>query len=360
MVLLKLPPKSFTGTVLLIAPFTPPPAQIKAIRDEYPNVKLISYKLPWGQPHLGDDFPTDEWKNVKVLLTSTYLPSQDLVPNLQYVQLTSAGANHLLDKPLFKDTDVPFCTANGVHGPQISEWVITTFLAFQHHIYTYRDYQKQAKWDRNIESTEDSYGKRVGILGYGSIGRQVARVATAMGMSVHAYTLHPRSTPESRRDNAFSPPGIGDPDGIYPSKWFSGGSKEEIHEFLASDLDLLIISTPLTEKTRGLLSKPEFRVLSKKKTFVSNIARGPIVDTNDLIDALDQGVIRGAALDVTDPEPLPDGHRLWSAKNVFISPHVSGQSDVYYDRVLEILRVNLGRLSEGKDLVNKVNRNDGY
>lgn len=181
-----------------------------------------------------------------------------------------------------------------------------------------------------------------------------------MGIKVHAYTLHPRDTPASRHDDAFSPPGIGDPEGIYPSKWFSGGSKEDIHEFLGSGLDLLVISTPLTEQTRNLIAKPEFEVLSQKKTFVSNIARGPIVNTDDLIEALDKGLIRGAALDVTDPEPLPDGHRLWGAKNVFITPHVSGQSNEYCHRVLDILIANLGRISEGKDLINKLNRKVGY
>ena len=126
-------------------------------------------------------------------------------------------------------------------------------------------------------------------------------------MDVYAYTLHPRSTPGSRRDDSYSPPGLGDPEGVLPSRWFSGTTKEELHEFLASDLDLLVISTPLTDKTRHLsacqpsipsqpingpcyssllvylrltiddaVSAPEFEVLAKKKAFVSNIGRGPI------------------------------------------------------------------------------------
>lgn len=199
-----------------------------------------------------------------------------------------------------------------------------------------------------------------GILGYGSIGRQVARIGTALGMRVHAYTLHPRSTPESRRDNSYVPPGLGDPEGNLPAKWFSGGSTEDIHNFLSSGLDLLVIALPLTDKTTGLISQPEFQVLSEKKTFVSNIARGPIVSTSDLIDALNNETIRGAALDVTDPEPLPDGHPLFSAKNVIITPHVSGRSTAYTTRVLEILKVNLERLGEGRGLINKVSRKEGY
>lgn len=199
-----------------------------------------------------------------------------------------------------------------------------------------------------------------GILGYGSIGRQLARAVTAMGMEVYAYTLHERKTPESKRDDSYHPPGLGDPDGIYPSKWFFGESTEQLHDFLGADLDLLVVAMPLTPKTTGLISAPEFKVLSKKKTFLTNIGRGPIVHTGDLIDALETGLIRGAALDVTDPEPLPDGHPLWSAKNVFITPHISAASTAYFERVWGIVELNLQRLSEGKDLANKVNRREGY
>lgn len=185
-------------------------------------------------------------------------------------------------------------------------------------------------------------------------------MATALGMEVHAYTLHERKTPESKRDETYAPAGLGDPEGIFPSKWFFGESKEQLHEFLGSGLDLLVISMPLTEKTTGLISAAEFKVLSEKKTFVSNIARGPIVNTEDLVEALDKELIRGAALDVTDPEPLPEGHPLWSTKNVVITPHISAASESYFERVWAIVKLNLQRLSQGKELTNKVNRKEGY
>ncbi len=181
-----------------------------------------------------------------------------------------------------------------------------------------------------------------------------------MGMSVHAYTLHPRRTPSSRRDDSYAPPGLGDPSGELPDRWFSGGSTAELHAFLGSGLDLLVVAMPLTPKTRGLLSRREFEVLRDRKTFVSNIGRGPIVDTGDLMDALEHGVIRGAALDVTDPEPLPDNHPLWHAKNIIITPHVSGGSSKYMERVFEVLMANLTRFSNGERLMNLINRKEGY
>ena len=184
-----------------------------------------------------------------------------------------------------------------------------------------------------------------------------------MGMSVHAYTLHPRPTPDSRHDHGWTPPGLGDAAGDLPAKWFSGGTPEELHAFLGSGLDLLVIATPLTARTTHLLGKAEFEVLAaagKGRTFVSNVARGPVVDTEGLIDALEGGLIRGAALDVTDPEPLPDGHRLWGVKNVIITPHVSGATTKYFERVLGVLGENLGRLAGGRELVNRVDRGRGY
>ncbi|KAB5580041.1 D-isomer specific 2-hydroxyacid dehydrogenase [Coniochaeta sp. 2T2.1] len=357
------PNKSLEGHKLLLLTSTPPPeGYFEKLRAKFPGLKTEYRPTEWpAKVPGGESFTDDQWIDVTVLLTGNAFPaSKEVAPKLQYVQLQSAGANMILKHPLFTDSDVAFCTANGVHGPQISEWVIATFLAHQHSIPAYLDIQRQGTWKRLGNEVEDRVGRRVGILGYGSIGRQVARVAVAMGSDVHAYTLHPKTTPESRRDESYSPPGLGDPEGILPAKWFSGESKEELHAFLASGLDLLVVSVPLTEKTRHLLSRAEFEVLKEKRTYISNIARGGIIKTDDLIEALDKGLVRGAALDVTDPEPLPDGHPLWKAKNVIITPHISGNSTAYAERVLAILEQNLARISEGGELINRVSRRDGY
>jgi phosphoglycerate dehydrogenase-like enzyme len=199
-----------------------------------------------------------------------------------------------------------------------------------------------------------------GILGYGAIGRQCARVAKAFGMDVIVYTLRERSTAEAKKDDSYNVPGTGDPDGLLPSKWFFGNSKESLNHFLAQDIDLLVICLPLTTSTTGLVSKEQFQIMSKRRTFVSNIGRGPIVNTGDLIQALEEDLIRGAAIDVTDPEPLPKEHQLWRTKNIFISPHVSWHSTDLTKRLLGVLELNLERLSEGKPLVNEVDRGLGY
>lgn len=178
-----------------------------------------------------------------------------------------------------------------------------------------------------------------------------------MGMTVHAYTNRPRTTPESRRDHAYCPPGLGDPDGTFPSQWFSG----DLDAFLSSGLDLLVIAVPLTPATTGLIGARELELLKPCRAYVSNIGRGPVLVTDALIEALDKGWVRGAALDVTDPEPLTDGHPLWGKENVIVTPHVSGHSKSYSARLSEILFANLERLSEGRaDFLNRVDKGRGY
>jgi phosphoglycerate dehydrogenase-like enzyme len=199
-----------------------------------------------------------------------------------------------------------------------------------------------------------------GILGYGAIGRQCARVAKAFGMDVIVYTMREKSTPEARKDDSYNVPGTGDPDGLIPSQWYSGTGKEELNEFLRKDIDLLVICLPLTSSTTGMIGKEQFQILSKKKTFISNIARGPIIDTKDFVDALESGSIKGAAVDVTDPEPLPKEHPLWKSPNIFVSPHVSWYSSGHGQRLLGILELNLGKLSEGNSFVNLVDKDLGF
>ncbi len=186
-----------------------------------------------------------------------------------------------------------------------------------------------------------------------------------MGMDVIAYTASPRNTEESKKDKGFIVPGTGDPNGEFPSAWYSGLEKSKLHEFLKQDIDILLISVPLTKETEHFLGKEEFDILGRtRNTFISNISRGQILVQDDLIGALkkepEDGGLRGAALDVTDPEPLPEDSPLWSMPNVLITPHVSGSNSAYVDRSFQVLEVNLTRLEKGEKLLNVVNRKRGY
>ena len=231
-----------------------------------------------------------------------------------------------------------------------------------------------AEYDGSLRTVHDLVGQRLGVLGYGSIGRQVARVATAMGSTVLAYTASPRATPESKKDRGFIVPGTGDPDGSIPKEWYSGLDKASLHNFLAQDLDHLLVSVPLTKETNHFLAAPEFAILSKRNAFISNISRGQIINQDDLITSLyqydkdtkdgkkgeDRRGLRGAALDVTDPEPLPKDSPLWDAPNCIVTPHISGLGSAYLDRAIQVLEVNLDKRERGEKMINVVNREKGY
>ncbi|KAK7949637.1 hypothetical protein PG988_016276 [Apiospora saccharicola] len=343
----------------------------KRVSEAHPGLKIVVHDQDTWRDRT---FPKDlDWAHTTLLLSGAVFPTPDLAPELEYIQLQSAGGRP--DQP---DADFQGDGCGGLYyewRARIAEWVIGTFLALNHQLPHFLKQQHEGKWQQTwpTEGMQDGVKQRVGILGYGSIGRQVARIAKALGMDVVAYTNHPRKTPESKRDTGYIVPGTGDPEGEFPSKWYSGTDDASIDEFLASGLDWLVIAVPLTESTRGLISESRFKLLSSSarpqnteykgdvvKPFVTNIARGPIVDTTALITALDQGWIRGAAVDVTDPEPLPEGHPLWSAKNLIITPHISAVSNSLGHRIADVLELNLQRFSEGKKLVNQVNRKDGY
>lgn len=256
-----------------------------------------------------------------------------------------------------------------------------TTLCHSHSYNLLHHWQQQHAWGKtksqhnaSLRSVHDLVGQRIGILGYGSIGRQVARVASAMGSTVLAYTASPRPTLESKKDRGFIVPGTGDPDGSIPAEWYSGLDKASLHNFLSQDLDHLLVSVPLTKETNHFLAAPEFAILSKRNAFVSNISRGQIINQDDLIDSLrqyakdtldgkevhDRRGLKGAALDVTDPEPLPKESPLWSAPNCIVTPHISGLGSAYLDRAMQVLEVNLKRREKGEKMINVVNRDKGY
>ena len=271
-------------------------------------------------------------------------------------------------------------------------------LMHSHHFPDLGKWQREHKWGSSgeIKQVKDLCGQRLGVLGYGSIGRQgtrlslhslksmalnicfrhhatffthklissqtpVARVCQALGMNVIAYTANPRLTPESRIDRGFAMQGTGDPDGSIPDAWYSGLNKQSLHEFLGQDIDFLVVSLPLTQDTTRLLGEEEFAILGRNRNaFISNVSRGEIFDQDALVAAVkkspEEGGLRGVALDVTDPEPLPANSELWDLPNVLITPHVSGRSLAYNERVFQILDENLTRLESKDDLINVIGR----
>lgn len=353
-------------TLLCVLPSPEPKDIIAALRKRFPHLE-IKYQQTSSSldvHELRQQVPTHLWRDATILCTLfTFPESVDDVPNLDLIHLVSAGSNQIQKQPLYTDSEVTITTSSGIHGPQIAEWVIMTGLVASHKYNELYEFQKKHQWGKSGYTVRDMVGRRLGVLGYGSIGRQVGRMAKAMGMDVIAYTATPKDTPEKKKDNGFIVPGTGDADGSIPSEWYSGLDKESLRHFLAQNIDWLVVSVPLTDQTRHFLSECEFKALSnngKRPAFVTNIARGPIIDQPAMIEALKGGTLAGAALDVTDPEPLPKDSELWDMDNVIITPHISGSGVSYFERTFKVLEENLERREKGEKLLNVVRRDRGY
>ncbi|MEO9029907.1 MAG: D-2-hydroxyacid dehydrogenase [Ktedonobacteraceae bacterium] len=309
----------------------------------------------WQYSELGA-VPDTLWNEVEVLYTSftTPLPSSASAPRLRWVQLYSAGPDHILNHPLCA-TSVLFTTTSGIHAIPIAEHVLTMVLGWLHRLPRMFDLQQRGVWPARAEllsifTGEEVRGKTLGIVGYGSIGRELARLATAFGMRVLAMQRG-----SNRRDSGFVLPGIGDPMGMLPERYYA---PDDLHAMLVQ-CDVVVIAAPLTVQTRGMFDDAAFEAM-KSTAFLVNIARGDLCDEDALVRALQRQSIAGAALDVFHEEPLPSGHALWSLPNVFISPHMSGLTPLYGERAAQIFVENMRRYLADEPLYNTVDKVRGY
>lgn len=209
----------------------------------------------------------------------------------------ASGVNQAIQESLFQAQDIVWTRNSGVHAPQIAEWVIASLLSHFRQIPMLLELQKSKNWDarNHYMSRGDLLNKTIACLGYGAIARHSARIASACGMRVIVFTLHEKSTPHERRSATFTPHNTGDPDGRIPDEWHHGS----LNDFLSLHIDVLLIALPSTDKTRKCIGKDQLSKL--KNCFLINVARGDIVDTDALVEALNCGTLRGAALDATDP-----------------------------------------------------------
>ncbi|KAF2159253.1 hypothetical protein M409DRAFT_71146 [Zasmidium cellare ATCC 36951] len=307
-------------------------------------------------------------QNVDIIATIAALPSSKTVcPRLKLCHALTAGTDYVSRSPLFKDPSIRWTYSTGIHGPAMAEWTMMTYMAFSKALNENWERQRRKEWSMKFEAMgqRDLVGQRMGILGYGSIGRQIAKVATAMSMEVVAFTATAKETTESRRDTGYRLPGTGDPEGEFPKAWYHGLDRTALHHFLAQGIDILVVVVPMTDKTRGMLGREEFDILAKHSpyggAFITNLARGEVIVQDELIEALktEGSGVRGAALDVQTPEPLPPDSPLWDAPNCFIAPHSSSQNFKYTERALAILLEDL-RKPPGSKFINEVNHQRGY
>jgi phosphoglycerate dehydrogenase-like enzyme len=289
-----------------------------------------------------------------VVLYTFYMPADALerAPSLRWVQLHTAGADHVLDHPVMKSR-VTITTVSGIHATPIAEYVLASMLAHRWRVAHWTHCQREAQWPSGrwaLYARPELRGSTLGIVGYGSIGREVGRLANAFGMRVLAL-----SRSASRADKGYAAGGTGDPEGEIPQKIYP---PEQLREML-TECDYVVIALPLTPHTTHLIGEAELRAM-KPNTYLVNIARGSIIDEPALIRALQEGWIGGAGLDVFEEEPLPSDSPLWKLENALLSPHVAGFTPHYDRRAATLFAQNLERYVRGEPLLNQVDKERGY
>jgi len=254
---------------------------------------------------------------------------------LRFIQSIGAGYDQFpLDK--LRENGIRLASASGVNRNAVSEHAIAMILALSRHIHTGRDNQTAHFWRgmiSDISLREDELsGKTLGIIGLGSIGSRVAKLAKAFDMQVLA-TKRDLSNGTNMADEVYSP------------------------DFLPTLLersDFVVLNCPLTTDTQNIINKESLNLM-KSSSYLINVARGGCVNENDLIHALNNGDIAGAGLDHFWDDPLPNNSPFWDMGNVIITPHTAGETRLYEENVIDIMLENLNRLCEGKEtLINQI------
>lgn len=274
-------------------------------------------------------------------------------PALRWVQLHSAGVDHVLDTPLMR-SNVTVTTSSGIHAPRIAEYVWALVLAFTYRIPAMLRYQQRTEWPQGrwqAFAGRELRNQTIGIVGYGSIGREIARLARAFAMRI---LINKRRT-EEMTDHGYSLADVGDVAGALPDSIYS---PERLHEMLRQ-CDFVVVAAPLTPATHHMIDEAALRAMPSH-AYLVNIARGGLIDEAALVRALSEGWIAGAGLDVFEKEPLPADSPLWQLNNVILSPHVAGFSFEYNERAKALFAQNLSRYLAGEPLLNLVDKKKGY
>lgn len=247
---------------------------------------------------------------------------------LRWIQSSAAGMDHCL-VPSVIESDIIVTSASGLLADQVAEHTLALITGWLRSLPVFLHAQEKQEFIRR--PTRDLHRSTILIVGFGGVGRRLAQILRTFKTTLWAIDLFPVDRP-SYVERLVPPAEL---------------------EALLPDADIVILSLPLNDQTRGMFNRHLFARMKPGSLFV-NVARGPIVVTNDLIEAIQSGPLAGAVMDVTDPEPLPPGHPLWTTPNVIITPHVGGQSATRADDVVRIMCENLRRWRDGRPLVNLI------
>jgi phosphoglycerate dehydrogenase-like enzyme len=325
--------------VLVTAPIDD--ESLRQITATSPRTKLTDISALSRAAHKGDSTSIEKLDDLLAeaeVIFGLRFP-QDLItraPKLKWIQIMSAGVNRFLDTEMV-ESPVTMTNVSGIHATQIGEFVLGLMLMFVKQAPLCFQLKQEKQWGR-LTLTE-LRSKTVGIVGLGSIGREVARLAKAFDMRVLATRRSAKRVGRARYIDIMFP-------------------LNQLRELLVES-DFVVLALPLTPETGKFIGEEELRTM-KSTAYLINIARGGVVDEEALIRALEEHWIAGAGLDVFTTEPLPTDSRLWELPNVILSPHISGSAEDNTVRATELFLENLRRYLNGEKLFNVVDKKKGY
>jgi len=305
------------------------PKHIAQIQTVVPAATLINA----GQERVAEELPTADifcgHPKVPVLWDAVVAKGR-----LRWIQSSAAGLDHCL-VPAVVESEILVTSASGVLANQVAEHALGLAIACTRRLPLFLDQQKEREFVRR--PTRDLTGSTVGIVGLGGVGRRLVEVLAPFGVRILASDYFPYAKPDAVA--------------------FLGGP--ETLSLLLEQADILFLCVPLTPLTRGMIDASAIAKM-KQGAILVNMARGPLIDENALVDALQSGRLDSAALDVTPEEPPPAESRLWSAPRLIITPHVAGQSAHRIDAMTDFYCDNLQRYLAGHPLCNAVDKRLGF
>jgi phosphoglycerate dehydrogenase-like enzyme len=332
--------------ILLTVSF--PQALLDRIGAVSPEIKLHSNPAREAKV-----IPEDLLNKVEVLYTADVLPEPDQVPKLRWIQMHYAGVDHISGNPLLSE-DIMVTTVSGASAPQMAEFALMSMLALGHRMPEVLRSSPAEQWAEGRYSRFQPLELRdstVGIVGYGSIGREIARLCVQFG----AHILATKHDLMHLEDPGYVPDGLGDPAADLPDRLYP----PEALRSMAKLCDFIVVTVPLTPATQGMLNGEVLKAM-KPTAYLVDVSRGGVIDHGALVEALNARHLAGAALDVYPIEPLPESSPLWKMKNVLLSPHLAGSSPHYLERAAELFSVNLQRYLTDRPLLNIYDAERGY
>jgi len=334
--------------ILVLITLSYPELLVERLRALSPRLQVRVHPARSAQ-----DLPDDLLQDVEVLYTHHALPEPASVPNLRWVQFHFAGVDAIVDHPLLH-TDVQVTTLSGASAPQLAEYALMGILALGRRVPRMVADKAAKRWAEDRFERfrpRELRGATVGIVGYGSTGREVARLCRAFGATVLATKRDLRSLD----DQGYQLKDLGDPNAdlaerLYPPQAVAS---------MASLCDFLVIAVPLTAETRGMIDRQVLAAL-RPTAFLVDLSRGGVVDHGALVEALSEKKLAGAVLDVYPEEPLRESSPLWEMTNVLLSPHIAGASGDYFERATELFAENLRRYLSDQPLLNLYDPQRGY